>query len=44
MKNTIMMRMAETQFLASCFHTPGPQALDVFYAVVRAGHLRAAPD
>ena len=36
--------MAETQFLASCFHTPGPQALALFYTVVRAGHLRAAPD
>ena len=36
--------MAKTQFLASCFNTPGPQAQALFYTVVRAGHLRAAPD
>jgi AraC family transcriptional regulator, arabinose operon regulatory protein len=44
MDNTIMRPVAETQFLASCFHTPGPQAQALFYTVVRAGHLRAAPD
>jgi AraC-like DNA-binding protein len=36
--------MAQTQFLTSCFHTPGPQAQALFYNVLRAGHLRAAPD
>jgi AraC-like DNA-binding protein len=36
--------MAATQFLASYYHTPSPQAQALFYTVVRAGHLRAAPD
>jgi AraC-like DNA-binding protein len=36
--------MGQSQFLASCFHTPGPQAQALFYSVLRAGHLRAAPD
>ena len=36
--------MTETEFLASCFHTPSPQAQALFYTVVRAGHLRAAPN
>jgi AraC family transcriptional regulator, arabinose operon regulatory protein len=36
--------MAETEFVASCFHTPSPQAQGLFYTIVRAGHLRAAPD
>ncbi len=36
--------MTQTEFLASCFHTPSPQAQALFYTVVRAGHLRAAPN
>ena len=44
MENTIIPPMADTQFLASCFHTPSAQAQALFYTVVRAGHLRAAPD
>src|SRR5271169_825923 len=44
MDYNIIHVMAETQFLASHFHTPSPQAQELFYAVVRAGHLRAAPD
>ena len=39
-----MLNMAQTQFLASCFHTPSTQARALFYTVVRAGHLKAAPD
>jgi AraC-like DNA-binding protein len=43
MENAIMASMVETQFLASCFHTPSTQAQALFYTVVRAGHLKAAP-
>jgi AraC-like DNA-binding protein len=44
MQNPIIHAMAQTEFLASCFHTPSPQAQALFYTVLRAGHLRASPD
>jgi AraC-like DNA-binding protein len=35
---------AKTEFLVSCYNTPSERARRVFYVVVRAGHLRSAPD
>ena len=34
----------KTEFLVSCYHTPSERARRLFYVVVRAGHLRSAPD
>jgi AraC-like DNA-binding protein len=33
-----------TEFLVSCYHTPSDIVRQLFYVVLRAGHLRAAPD
>ncbi len=44
-KNTIIKGMpGSTWFIQSFFHTPSETARSVFWVVVRAGHLRAAPD
>jgi AraC-like DNA-binding protein len=34
----------KTEFMVSCYHTPSERARRLFYVVVRAGHLRSAPD
>ena len=34
----------ETEFLVSCYHTPSEAVRRIFNVVLRAGHLRAAPD
>jgi AraC family transcriptional regulator, arabinose operon regulatory protein len=34
----------KTEFLVSYYHTPSERARRLFYVVVRAGHLRSAPD
>ena len=34
----------ETEFLVSCYHTPSETVRRIFNVVLRAGHLRAAPD
>jgi AraC-like DNA-binding protein len=45
MNNTITKPVpAKTDFLVSCYHTPSGRARRLFYVVVRAGHLRSAPD
>src|SRR4030088_1618358 len=45
MKNPIVRTTAErTEFLVSCYHTPSEIIRQQFYVVLRAGHLRAAPD
>ena len=35
---------AKTEFLVSCYNTPSERARRLFYVVVRAGHLRSAPE
>ena len=45
MKNPISRSMPlKTEFLASCYNTPSETVRRLFYVVVRAGHLRSAPD
>jgi AraC family transcriptional regulator, arabinose operon regulatory protein len=34
----------KTEFLVSCYNTPSETVRRLFYVVVRAGHLRSAPD
>jgi AraC-like DNA-binding protein/quercetin dioxygenase-like cupin family protein len=34
----------QTEFLVSCYHTPSETVRRIFSVVLRAGHLRAAPD
>jgi AraC-like DNA-binding protein len=36
--------LAKTEFLISCYNTPSEKVRRLFYVVVRAGHLRSAPD
>jgi AraC-like DNA-binding protein len=35
---------SKTEFLVSCYNTPSETVRRLFYVVVRAGHLRSAPD
>jgi AraC-like DNA-binding protein len=35
---------SKTEFLVSCYNTPSGRARRLFHVVVRAGHLRSAPD
>ncbi len=44
MENTITVRKAKTRILASHFHTPSNAYRQIFHAVLRAGHVRLAPD
>jgi AraC family transcriptional regulator, arabinose operon regulatory protein len=34
----------KTEFLVSCYNTPSERVRRLFYVVLRAGHLRSAPD
>jgi len=42
--STMPARPAKTRFLLSLYHTPTGAAGDVFYSVMRAGHLTAGAD
>ena len=45
MKNPISRSTPlKTEFLVSCYNTPSETVRRLFYVVVRAGHLRSAPD
>jgi AraC-like DNA-binding protein len=45
MKNPISRPMRlKTEYLVSCYNTPSETVRRLFYVVVRAGHLRSAPD
>ncbi|MBV8352791.1 MAG: AraC family transcriptional regulator [Verrucomicrobia bacterium] len=45
MENPIKRQVPlKTEFLVSCYNTPSETVRRLFYVVVRAGHLRSAPD
>jgi AraC family transcriptional regulator, arabinose operon regulatory protein len=44
MNYSIRLMPGKTEFMVSCYHTPSERARRLFYVVVRAGHLRSAPD
>jgi AraC family transcriptional regulator, arabinose operon regulatory protein len=40
----VQLTRPKTEFLVSCYHTPSEAVRRIFNVVLRAGHLRAAPD